>query len=71
MTMWTPLVDNATTRYLAIANALEEDIRQGRLKPGDVLPTHRELAEVMGVTVGTVTRGYGEAARRGLVRGET
>lgn len=58
-------------RYQAIADALERDVAGGRLRPGDALPTHRELAEQLGVTVGTVTRGYAEAARRGLVRGET
>jgi DNA-binding transcriptional MocR family regulator len=34
------------------------------------LPTHRELAERLGVTVGTVSRAYAEAARQGLVTGE-
>lgn len=56
---------------MAIADAIESDIKQGRLAPGAQLPTHRELAEHLGVTVGTVTRGYAEAARRGLLRGET
>ena len=32
--------------------------------------THRELAWQLGVTVGTVTRAYQEAERRGLVSGE-
>lgn len=70
--MWKPIISaGGTARYLAIANALEQDVRQGQLRPGDALPTHRELADALGVTVGTVTRGYQEAARRGLVRGET
>ncbi len=58
-------------KYLAIADAIEAAIRDGRLGPDDPLPTQRDLAGQLGVTVGTVTRGYGEAARRGLVRGET
>ena len=41
-----------------------------RLRAGARLPTHRELADRLGVTVGTITRGYAEAARRGLVSGE-
>lgn len=71
MTMWHPTLEREGARYLAIADAIERDVRQGVLAPGARLPTHRELADTLGVTVGTVTRGYGEAARRGLLRGET
>ena len=62
--------DRAGPRYLAITDALEEAIRDGRLAPGDRLPTHRQLADELQVTVGTVTRAYGEAANRGLINGE-
>jgi DNA-binding transcriptional MocR family regulator len=67
---WTP-VDLAEDRpkYLAMADALSRDVAAGRLKPGDRLPTHRALARALGVHVMTVSRGYGEAARRGLVEG--
>ncbi|CCH49155.1 aminotransferase-like domain-containing protein [Pseudodesulfovibrio piezophilus] len=72
MTIWQPNIQSTSgPRYLAIANALEDDVKHGRLNPGTKLPTHRELADTLGVTVGTVTRGYAEAARRGLLRGET
>jgi DNA-binding transcriptional MocR family regulator len=71
VTMWLPKVgDKAGPRYLAIAQAIAEDTANGVLKPGSRLPTHRELADSLGVTVGTVTRAYSEAARRGLVSGE-
>lgn len=71
MTIWTPQIDQAQgPRYLAIADALASDIRGQRLSPGDRLPTHRDLAYKLGVTVGTVTRAYAEAERRGLVGGE-
>jgi DNA-binding transcriptional MocR family regulator len=56
--------------YQAIVEALAEDIGRGRLANGMRLPTHRDLAESLGVTVGTVSRAYTEAARRGLVSGE-
>lgn len=56
--------------YVAIADALAEDLAAGRLQPGERLPTHRRLARSLGVNVMTVTRGYAEAARRGLVEGE-
>ncbi len=72
MTMWQPKIEaGAGPRYVAIADAIETDIKLGTLHPGSRLPTHRDLAELLGVTVGTVTRGYAEAARRGLLRGET
>lgn len=71
MTIWLPdLSSHRGPRYLAIADALASDIRHNRLSPGDRLPTHRELAYQLGVTVGTVTRAYGEAERRGLIGGE-
>ncbi len=71
MTIWTPdLRSRSGPRYVAIAEALAEDAGGGRLSPGTRLPTHRDLADRLGVTVGTVTRAYAEAARRGLVSGE-
>ncbi len=71
MTSWVPDIGGRSgPLYLLIADALGEDARSGRLRPGARLPTHRELADKLGVTVGTVTRGYAEAARRGLLTGE-
>jgi DNA-binding transcriptional MocR family regulator len=69
--MWVPeLAGRAGPLYRAIADCLRDDITSGRLGPGTRLPTHRWLAERLGVTVGTVTRAYSEAARRGLLSGE-
>lgn len=69
--MWQPTLDDESKpRYVAIADAIARDAASGRLSPGTRLPTHRDLADVLGVTVGTVTRAYSEAARRGLVSGE-
>ncbi|MBL8708892.1 MAG: PLP-dependent aminotransferase family protein [Rhodospirillaceae bacterium] len=71
MTNWEPnLAGFAGPRYLAIADALSDDIRHQRVAPGTRLPTHRDLAYRLGVTVGTVTRAYAEAERRGLIGGE-
>lgn len=47
--------------------ALAEDILDGRLASGDRLPAHRDLADRLGIGVGTVTRAYGVLERRGLV----
>lgn len=71
MTIWNPdLSSRDGPRYLAIAEAIAVDARSGALAPGTRLPTHRDLAYRLGVTVGTVSRAYAEAARRGLVIGE-
>lgn len=70
MTNWTPELRPDSPRYIAIADALADDMGAGRLAPGVKLPTHRDLAWRLGVTVGTVTRAYAEAERRGLVIGE-
>ncbi len=57
-------------RYLLIAEGLSNFIREGKLKPGARLPPHRELADQLKVTVGTVTRAYTEMEKWGLIRGE-
>jgi DNA-binding transcriptional MocR family regulator len=71
MTTWLPALDRFPgPRYLAIAEALASDVRSGRLPVGARLPTHRDLAWRLKVTIGTVTRAYNEAERRGLIAGE-
>src|SRR3989449_3924724 len=70
MTLWTPdLAKRKGPRYRAIADALAEDFRAGRLKEGTRLPTHRDLAGALRVTVGTVSRAYSDAERRGVIKG--
>src|SRR5262245_29666505 len=69
-TMWKPhKLSPRGPVYLAIADALAVDLEAERVQPGERLPTHRELARVLGVNVVTITRAYAEAARRGLVEG--
>ena len=70
MTIWNPAIVESGPVYLAITRALEADIRTGRLVPGERLPTHRDLAGRLGVNVGTISRSYAEARRRGLIHGE-
>ena len=70
--MWNPdLKSFPGPRYLAIVSAIAEDVERGNLKAGDQMPTHRDLAGLLGVTTGTITRAYAEAAKRGLLVGET
>lgn len=71
MELWHPNIDPAGGPiYLEIVQALSDDIASGRLGGGTKLPTHRELADLLGVAIGTVTRAYAEAERRGLIRSE-
>src|SRR5690348_232297 len=71
MTSWQPDIGlRPGPRYRAIAEALAEDVRSGTLPAGTRLPTHRDLAWRLHVTVGTVSRAYAEAERRGLISGE-
>ncbi|MEQ8767845.1 MAG: PLP-dependent aminotransferase family protein [Planctomycetota bacterium] len=66
--LWKPTLGNhAGPLYRTIAAALKSDIAEGRLHAGDRLPTQRELADALGVSLGTVTRAYQEAERQGLI----
>lgn len=53
--------------FLAIAQALIEDIRKGRLKPDDPLPGYRTLAESLQVSRNTVLAAYQELIAEGWV----
>lgn len=71
MTKWTPDIRRKPgPRYLAIANAIAEAVSSGELKPGTRLPTHRELAGRLKVSVHTVSAAYAAAERHGDVIGE-
>ncbi len=68
---WTPKLAPADgPRYLALAGAIASAIDSGELPPGAQLPPQRDLAERLGVTVGTVGRAYALAKSRRLVTGE-
>lgn len=71
ITSWRPALQGRPgPLYRAIASLLAEDIANGTLPPGTRLPTHRDLAWDLKVTVGTITRAYQEAERQGLIGGE-
>ncbi|HEY4141499.1 MAG TPA: PLP-dependent aminotransferase family protein [Pseudolabrys sp.] len=71
MTDWIPTTgQGAGPRYLQIVAALEHDIGGGALLPGARLLPHRDMAERLGLSVGTVSKAYDEAEKRGLVSGE-
>ena len=69
--MWIPHLSRIEgPLHQALVNALATAIYKGELRPGTQLPTHRRLADLLGVNVSTVTRAYREAARRHLIGGE-
>jgi DNA-binding transcriptional MocR family regulator len=59
--------ESGKARYLQIVDLIERAVADGRLAPGDRLPPQRKLAEMMGVDLTTVTRGFSEAHRRNLI----
>lgn len=71
MTNWLPDLSQFTgAKYLRIADAIDAAIQDGELAAETKLPPMRNLAYDLGVTLGTVSRAYQEAERRGLVGGE-
>src|SRR5262245_42814509 len=68
MADWSPNLSRlGKPRYLAIADAIAEDIRNGKLAPSDRLPPQRKLARRLDIDYTTVARGYVEAQKRGLI----
>ncbi len=68
---WLPVLTDADgPRYLAFVQALENDVQAGVLKPGTRLLPQRDMANQLGLSVGTVSRAYAEAEARGLISGE-
>src|SRR3954469_19282144 len=53
--------------FLAIARALTDDIRRGRLRPGDALPGSRTLARTLKVHRNTVLAAYRELESEGWI----
>jgi DNA-binding transcriptional MocR family regulator len=69
--VWVPDYKSKPGRiYVAIADAMADDVTMGKLRPGDRLPTHRELAWRLQLSVSTVSKAYALAARRHLIEGE-
>lgn len=69
--MWSPNIDDIDgPRYLAVASAIAKAIDGGELQPGAQLPPQRDLADRLGLTVGTITRAYALAKKQKLVTGE-
>lgn len=71
MTNWIP--DSTTLSrpaYLSLAEQFARAIEAGSLATGSRLMPHRKLADILGLSVQTVSRAYDELIRRGLIMGE-
>jgi GntR family transcriptional regulator len=55
------------TLYQQIVERLKREVSEGRLKPGMSLPSFRQLAEDLLVSVITVKRAYEELEREGII----
>ncbi len=60
-----PAADGAL--YQQIVDRLKREVSEGRLKPGAPLPSFRQLAEDLLVSVITVKRAYEELEREGII----
>lgn len=60
--------DDPTPPYEQVRRQLAELIQSGVLKPGDRLPSVRQLAGDLGLAVGTVARAYRELEAIGLLQ---
>jgi GntR family transcriptional regulator len=67
---WTlPLISPAAqgALYEQIIEGIQREISAGRLRPGDALPSFRQLATDLMVSVITVKRAYEELERAGIL----
>lgn len=69
---WQPELDTdgGQPLYQRLVEALARDIGSGALAPGARLPPQRDVAHRLGLSLGTVTKAYAEAERRGLLTGQ-
>ncbi|WP_332305010.1 MocR-like ectoine utilization transcription factor EhuR [Rhizobium sp. GR12] len=69
---WRPSLarQKGETKHAALTERIIADIDAGVLKPMDRMPTHRDLARELSLSVQTVSLSYKEAERRGYLSGE-
>lgn len=69
---WSPVFvkQKGATKHAALTERIIADIDAGLLQPLDRMPTHRDLARALGLSVQTVSLSYKEAERLGYLSGE-
>lgn len=53
--------------YRQLGQQVRRDVMLGRLRPGDQLPTVKEVVEALSVNPNTVVKAYGELEHEGVV----
>lgn len=67
---WKPVIKNSNKAiYRDLALQLEQDIKNGLLKPGTMLPPQRELADYLDINLSTVTRAFKLCEQKGIICG--
>ena len=61
------LQNNGVPIYIQLREQIAAAVGRGDLKPGERLPTMREVAVELRIDLNTVHRAYGELARAGLI----
>jgi len=60
-------VGDRPPKYLQIADLLLARIEKGHWKPGELLPSEAELAQVLPASLGTIQKALNHLASRGIV----
>lgn len=69
--MWYPDPESLTSPlHASLAQALAKAISDGRLAAGAQLPTHRRMAQQLGLSVHTVSKAYDSLRRQRLIDGQ-
>lgn len=69
---WKPILPHRKAPlYKTLAALLEADIASGDLKPGDMLPPQRELADFLDLNLSTITRAFKLCEQKGLISAKT
>src|SRR3989339_1012373 len=63
-----PMIQARSQLFLRVKQMLLEQIRSGELKPGQRLPTHKELSRKLGVSEGTISRAVSELTRETILQ---
>ena len=64
------LQDNGIPIYVQLREQIAAAIGRGELKPGDRLPTMRQVAVALSIDLNTVQRAYAELQREGILSTE-